>query len=157
MKLDDSVTKKALLDIINKGGDMDDFRELESNETEELIEFAENVPLVDGGGCATVQLCEDNERCLWDNRDGIVEHDGIAIDFLDKEEVKEEFYGARLRTLIECGISSALMDTKIDLSLYANRQLLIDKIEERLEGTEFNAICTSNGTTFEKSFTPTKK
>jgi hypothetical protein len=67
----------------------------------------------------------------------------------------KEFHGANLRTLICTGISQAISDG-LDMQNYKHRNWVIDKIEERLQSDEFTAVCTSNGTTFEKTFTPKK-
>lgn len=63
------------------------------------------------------------------------------------------FHGANLRTLIDTHISLAIIAGK-DLSSYRERNEMIDEIEKRLESDEFNAVCTSNGTTFELKFKP---
>lgn len=62
----------------------------------------------------------------------------------------DNFYGARLRTLIDTAILSAI-HSNIDLTSYNERNKVIDQIENRLSTDEFNAIVLSNGTTFTKS------
>lgn len=63
---------------------------------------------------------------------------------------EENETGINLRSLLDGEL--ALADKKIDFSNYNDRNNFIDKIEDRLMGNDW--ISMSNGTTFEKTFTP---
>jgi hypothetical protein len=75
---------------------------------------------------------------------------------LVKQIIKEETdskIGINLRALLDAEISMALRD--VDLSSYRERNLFIDRIEARI--SDYDWISMSDGTTFEKTFTPSKK
>lgn len=61
--------------------------------------------------------------------------------------------GINLRALLDAQISMALRH--LDLSNYEQRNNFIDYIEERI--MECDWISMSNGTTYEKTFTPKSK
>ncbi len=62
--------------------------------------------------------------------------------------------GTNLRSLLNAEISIALKNN-VDLSNYGERNSFIDMIEDTISGYDW--ISMSNGTTFEKTFTPSKK
>lgn len=68
-------------------------------------------------------------------RKSLKEQDGIGINF---------------RSLLDGELALAVK--KIDFSNYNERNNFIDKIEDRLKKNDW--ISMSNGTTFEKTFTP---
>ncbi len=72
-----------------------------------------------------------------------------------RQVIKEEAgkLGITFRSLLDGEIAMALR--KVDLSNYYERNKLIDEIEKRLMQSDW--ISMSNGTTFEKTFVPTKK
>jgi hypothetical protein len=77
---------------------------------------------------------------------------------LVKQVIKEETddkIGINLRSLLDAEISIALRNKDIDLSNYKERNSFIDMIEDRISDCDW--ISMSNGTTFEKTFTPSKK
>lgn len=61
--------------------------------------------------------------------------------------------GINLRSLLDGKL--ALADKKVDFSDYRERNKFIDEVERRL--IESDWISMSNGTTFEKTFTPSKR
>ena len=70
---------------------------------------------------------------------------------LEKRMINEDDrMGINLRSLLDGELAMAVRS--IDLSNYRERNELISKIEDRLMQSDW--ISMSNGTTFEKSFTP---
>ncbi len=74
-----------------------------------------------------------------------------AVTDLLKEEIDP--MGISFRSLLDGEIALAL--SKMDLSNYQERNKFIDALEDRL--IQYDWISLSTGTTFEKTFTPTKK
>jgi hypothetical protein len=75
---------------------------------------------------------------------------------LVKQIIKEETdnkIGINLRSLLDGELAIAI--DSVDFSNYKERNKFIDKLENRLMENDW--ISMSNGTTFEKTFTPTKK
>lgn len=70
-----------------------------------------------------------------------------------KEHAGEDKIGINLRSLLDGELAMAIHE--IDLANYKERNQLIDKIESRLMENDW--ITMSNGTTFEKTFTPSPK
>ena len=75
---------------------------------------------------------------------------------LVKQIIKEESddkIGINLRSLLDGELAMATRD--VDFSNYKERNQFIDKLENRLMENDW--ISMSNGTKFEKTFTPTGK
>jgi len=68
-------------------------------------------------------------------------------------EENDDKMGINLRALLDGELAMAIRN--IDLSNYKERNSFIDKIESRLMESDW--ISLSDGTTFQLSFTPTKK
>jgi|ERR1035437_250238 hypothetical protein len=66
------------------------------------------------------------------------------------ENHKEDGLGINLRSLLDGELAMAVRG--IDLNIYQERSDFIEKIEKRLK--ECDWISMSDGTTFEKTFTP---
>lgn len=65
---------------------------------------------------------------------------------------KNDEIGLNLRSLLDGELAMALK--KYDLGVYDERNSFIDELEKRI--SEYEWISLSNGTTFEKTFTPKK-
>lgn len=70
-----------------------------------------------------------------------------------RESIKEDGLGINLRSLLDGELALAMKNT--DFNNYKERNDFITKIEDRLMENDW--ISLSDGTTFDKSFTPTKK
>lgn len=111
------------------------------------IDFPDRVVILTNGA---IRIDSD-----WENGKQLIDELKDDYPVPAPKKHSKEFYGANLRTLIDTEISKALHNG-INLKVYNYRQCVIDEIEKRLQSDEFTAICTDNGTTFEKTFDPKK-
>jgi hypothetical protein len=106
IELDESVTSEQIHEVIGKGADIEDFKDLDATEVEEIVDLRTCMAVKDNDSACTIEWRDDNGRIIWDNANGFNQPEEEMEDdyLLELDKVKHSYQAIILKDppMIDC-------------------------------------------------------